>query len=130
MADAGRAAAKVVKRLAQRVRSVQLAQLSERMLALVRNGGGADPFAKVKGLITDMIDKLLREAEEEASQKAFCDKEMSETKKAKASLEATVEKLTTRIDEAVAQIATLKEEIAALQAELKELAALSVRMKE
>merc|ERR1719261_2232688 len=36
----------------------------------------SDPFVKIRGLIEDMIAKLLKEAEEEATQKAFCDAEM------------------------------------------------------
>merc|ERR1719160_1773145 len=75
-----------------------------------------------------MIEKLLKEAAEEAGQKAFCDKEMSETKKSKASLEAKVEDLTTRIDEAEAKMAKLKEEVADLQAQHAEMAKLKATM--
>merc|ERR1719399_1799192 len=40
----------------------------------------SDPFVKIRGLIEDMIAKLVKEAEEEATQKAFCDKEMGKSK--------------------------------------------------
>merc|ERR1719377_446410 len=57
---------KMMSLLAQRVQSAMLMS--------------ADPFAKVKGMIQEMIEKLVEEAQKEASHKAFCDKEMSETK--------------------------------------------------
>merc|ERR1719160_792749 len=41
----------------------------------------SDPFVKIRGLIEDMIAKLLKEAQEEATQKAFCDQEMGKSKK-------------------------------------------------
>merc|ERR1719235_432136 len=53
--------------------------------ALMQLAGRAnsDPFVKVRGLIEEMMAKLLKEAQEEASQKAFCDKEMGESTKSK-----------------------------------------------
>merc|ERR1719375_2425887 len=81
-------AAKFVKSLADKLGSSVLAQLANRMTAAARMGSaaGEDPFAKVKGLIEDMIAQLLKEAEAEASHKAYCDKEMSETKAKKEEL--------------------------------------------
>ena len=61
---------------------------------------GADPFAKIKGLISEMIEKLEEEAAKEAAHKAFCDKEMSETKAKKEDKESEIEDLTTKIDKA------------------------------
>merc|ERR1719454_1176782 len=75
---------------------------------------GADPFAKIKGLIQEMIEKLEEEAAKEAAHKAFCDKEMSETKAKKEDKESDLEDLTTKIDKATAKIATLTEELGAI----------------
>merc|ERR1712217_1007436 len=55
----------MVKKLAQKHHSAALAQLASRIGAVMRLGssGSADPFAKVKGLITEMISKLEAEAD-------------------------------------------------------------------
>merc|ERR1719265_2395677 len=113
-----------VEALARRLHSTALAQLAQRMDAAARLGGksGDDPFAKVKGLIADMIEHLLKEAEEDAARKGYCDKEMSETKQKKADLEGELEKLNTKIDKMSADSARLKEEVAVLSKELADLA--------
>jgi hypothetical protein len=69
----------------------------------------ADPFAKVKGMIQEMIEKLVTEAQEEAGHKAFCDKEMSETKAKMEDKQGEVDDLTTKIDKSAAKVAKLKE---------------------
>merc|ERR1719321_313779 len=90
---------------------------------MIRYGqaSGEDPFAKVKGLIEDMIDKLMKEAEAEAGHKAYCDEEMSKTKAKKDELNADIEKLTSKIDSASAMSASLKEDVKELQKELADL---------
>merc|ERR1719263_1225511 len=66
-------AVRFVRDLAQKQKSTALAQLAQRMAVAIRSAGGAgDPFAKVKGLIKNMIEKLLSEAEADATEKAFC----------------------------------------------------------
>merc|ERR1719337_256573 len=81
---------------------------------------GADPFAKIKGLISEMLEE---EAAKEAAHKAFCDKEMKETKAKKEDKETDLDDLTTKIDKATAKIAKLTEEIATLEEELGAIAA-------
>jgi len=112
-----------VKNLASSLHSAALAQLANRMGSALRMGAaaGEDPFAKVKGLIGEMIEKLLKEAEEEAGHKAYCDKEMTETKAKKDELTTDVEELTTKIDKMTADSAKLKEEVAILSKELVDL---------
>merc|ERR1719373_1479066 len=101
-----------------------LAQLASRISSAMRLGAaaGEGPFAKVKGLITDMIATLEAEAEEDASQKAYCDKEMSETTAKKDDLTAESDKLSTKIAQDKAASAKLKEEVATLQKELAAMA--------
>merc|ERR1719413_318772 len=81
-----------------------------------------DPFGKVKGLITDMIAKLEAQAGADATKKAYCDKELAETKEKQADKTAEIETQTTRIEQAAAKSAKLKEEVATLENELSKLA--------
>merc|ERR1719321_516085 len=119
-----------VESLAHQLGSTVLAQLAQRMDAIARLSGktGDDPFAKVKGLIADMIEKLLKEAEEDAAKKGYCDKEMGETKAKKTELNDEIDKLTTKIDKMSADSKNLKEEVAILGKELAELAKLQQEM--
>merc|ERR1719324_1639906 len=110
-------ALRFVRDLARKQRSPALAQLAMRISSLMRNGGssGDDPFAKVKGLISAMIEKLLAEADAEATEKAFCDKEMAETSSKK---DDEIAKLNVSIDGMTARSAELKKEVAELNKQL------------
>merc|ERR1719335_1327592 len=89
----------------------------------VSSGAGQDPFAKVKGLIRDMVTKLEEAAETDASHKAYCDKELAESNVKKSDKTSEIEKLSTEIDQMSARSAQLKEEVAALMKALADLAA-------
>jgi len=106
----------MIQSLAKETQVPALAQLAMRIRSLSMLS--ADPFAKVKGMIQEMIEKLVKEAQEEAEHKAFCDKEMAETEAKKADKEEEVDDLNTKIDRAAAKIAKLKETISLLETEL------------
>merc|ERR1740117_1976949 len=89
------------------------------MNSAIRLGGGeSDVFAKVKSLITDMVATLEAEAEEDATQKAYCDKETAAATAKKEELTAESDKLSTKIAQDKAASAKLKGEVATLQSEL------------
>merc|ERR1719440_1476603 len=85
-----------------------------------------DPFVKIKGMIQEMIEKLLEEEADEANHKGWCDEEISKTVKDRdyrlsdiealhASLEelnAREEKLTLEKEELEEQVATLNSDYA------------------
>jgi hypothetical protein len=79
----------------------------------------ADHFVKVRGLIKDLIQKLEDDAEAEATQKGFCDKEMGDAVRsrdqANAALEVAVgniNKLTSEKDSLEKEVNDLKQAIA------------------
>merc|ERR1719379_757319 len=75
-----------------------------------------------------MIERLLAEGEAEANQKAFCDKELAETNTKKDEKTDEIAKLNAAIDRMSARSAQLKNEVAALQKELADLAATQAEM--
>jgi len=117
-------AVKYIQKLSRNLGSASLAQLANRMAAATRFSvsAGEDPFEKVKGLITEMIARLVKEAEEDAAHKAYCDKEMSETKAKKEELTDDIDGLNAKIDQMTAESKKLKEEVAVLSKELADLA--------
>jgi hypothetical protein len=108
-----------VQRIAQDG-STAMMQLAQRLrMASLMD---ADPFAKIKGMIQEMIEKLVEEAGKEAEHKAYCDKEMGETKVKKEDKTDEVTDLQVKIDKATSKIAKLKQEINTLMEELAKIA--------
>jgi len=120
---AGSGIAAMIKKMAQQHHSSALAQLAARVGSVIRfeSGAGEDPFAKIRGLITDMISKLQTEMEGEAKEKAYCDEQMSKTEAKKSELEEDVGKMTAKIDKATARSAELSAQVKELQSELSAL---------
>jgi len=110
----------LVRKLAREQHSTALQQLATRISTAMKISAtsGEDPFAKVKALISDMLEKLLKDAGAEAQHKAYCDKEMGETQQKTDQLQYDVEKYSSKIDKAKSASSMLKDEVATIQQEL------------
>merc|ERR1712238_27652 len=107
-----------VRDLAHKQRSTVLAQLASHLASAMHS---RNPFGKVKDLISDMISKLEASADADATEKAYCDKELKETNEKNADKTSEIEKQTTRINQAAAKSAKLKEEMATFEESSAEL---------
>merc|ERR1719213_1442197 len=84
------------------------------VLAQVGSHIQADPFGKVKQMISEMVEKLLEEQSEEAEHKTWCDGEMTKTKKSLTSKQDKVDDINTKIEKATAMSAKLEERVKVL----------------
>merc|ERR1719464_501586 len=101
----------LIRDLARKQGSSALTQLASRMSSAMHS---RDAFAKIKGLISDMIARLEQEAGADATKKAYCDKELSETNAKKEEKSKEIAKLSSRIDQMSAKSTQLKDEVAVL----------------
>jgi len=113
-----------LRELAIKEQSDALAQLASRVSGTVRFGSrsGADPFVKVKKMISEMVARLEKEGKEEATHKAWCDEQMADTKQKTMELKHDLESQSAKIDKAKSKSAKLKDEVAGLQSALADLA--------
>jgi uncharacterized coiled-coil DUF342 family protein len=103
------------------------AKLKSTLLASLATSIQADPLAKVKKLIQDLIERLLHEAAEEANQKGWCDKATADAKQKRDYAAEEIETLNGEMAQLQARRDKLNEQIGVLAEELEELAA---KMKE
>jgi len=110
----------LINHMAKTHHSTELAQLASQVSAYAKYGGGAgeDIFAKIKGLIRDLISKLENDAKADATEKAYCDKELAATQAKVGDVEDQLQKLSTQIDRKTAKSTAAKEEVKELQEEL------------
>merc|ERR1719316_1162051 len=97
--------------------------LKSKVLADAANQISANPFAKVIGMIKDMIAKLKEEAAAEAAHKGWCDQQLYDNKMKRDKKTAKVNLLTAQIEELTASIETMGKTIETLvkeQADLTE----------
>lgn len=91
-----------------------LSLVAQKVALMAKAMGGADPFAKVKKMIQDMIAQLMDQANEEADHNAWCTTELGSNKKTRDSKTDGVDQLTSQKDILTAEIAKLDEEISTL----------------
>merc|ERR1719191_1880078 len=80
-----------------------------------------DAFTKVKKSIQDMVDKLIKEKEDEIKHKDFCVEELNNNERDTEMKERDRDDLTAKIDDLTSQIDMLAKEIEVLKAEVAEL---------
>merc|ERR1719194_315796 len=100
---------------------MQAKRLNSNLLASMAQKVSADPFTKIKKMISDMVAKLMQEASDEAEHKGFCDTEMSTNEATREQKTARVEELTASIEEMAAASQKLATEIADLNKEITEI---------
>merc|ERR1719310_368893 len=99
----------------------QSKQLSSPVLSALAIKMQADPFLKVKKLIQELIERLVKEAAEESSKKGWCDTEMGKATSNRNSNHNAVMTLDGELKALEAKKATLEEDSATLKNELTEL---------
>jgi chromosome segregation ATPase len=96
-------------------------RLHSKNLAMVAEKVMADPFTKIKGLIEDMIYKLVEEANADAEKEGWCDTEMGKNKVTRDKLTEEIDGLDAAIEEGKATIMKLTQEVADLSKEIEDL---------
>jgi len=96
-------------------------KLKSPMLSALAMKIGADPFAKVRRLVQELIERLVKEAAAESSKKGWCDTEMGKATHNRDSNMDAVMTLNAEVMALEAKKATLEEEIATLTQEISDL---------
>merc|ERR1719331_2277014 len=103
----------LLKGKGQELKSTLLTSLASRI--------AADPFAKIKKLIQELIERLLQEAANESNQKGWCDKATADATQKRTYAADEIEGLNAKMAKLEALSAKLGEELKELNKEIKEL---------
>jgi len=103
----------LLKGKGQELKSTLLTSLASRI--------AADPFAKIKKLIQELIERLLQEAANEANQKGWCDKATADATQKREYAADEIEGLNAKMAKLEALSAKLGEELKELNKQIKEL---------
>jgi len=96
-------------------------KLGSKYLQLVASRAAADPMAKVKKMMKDLIVKLMEEATAEADQKGYCDSELGTNKVTRDSKTTEVDELTAEVEKLTADLTKMKNDISTLGKEISDL---------
>merc|ERR1712217_67850 len=96
-------------------------QLRSTLLMSLASRIAADPLAKVKTLIQELVERLLQEAANEANQKGWCDKALSDAKQRRDYASEEVETLNAEMAKLEALMDNLKEALATLSTDIGKL---------
>jgi len=96
-------------------------QLKSTLLTSLASRIAGDPFAKIKKLIQELIERLLTEAANEANQKGWCDKATADATQKRQYAADEIEGLNAKMAKLEALSAKLGEELKELNKEIKEL---------
>jgi chromosome segregation ATPase len=96
-------------------------QLKSTLLLSLATQISGDPFAKIKKLIQELIERLLQEAANEANQKGWCDKALADAKQKRDMADDKIAELNAQMGKLEATISKLAEELEVLTKEIKEL---------
>merc|ERR1719247_3225697 len=96
-------------------------ELKSTLLSSLATKIAADPFAKIKKLIQELIERLLTEAANEANQKGWCDKATADATQKRSYAADKIEDLNAKMAKLAALSDKLEEELKTLNEEIKEL---------
>jgi hypothetical protein len=115
------------RRLGRRARAMELlrsrakALHSAWLLGLMRETSSADPLAKVKTMIQELVERLLKEAQEEENHKGFCDKEVALAEQQRDTSATAVAEANTQLAVLEAKRAKLTRKVSTLKTDMSEL---------